>query len=426
MENPAMSDSAYDVTAACVAAVEASRRLASASTQVKDEFLGRLADALVSNSGALCEVNDRDVRAARQAGLSDALVDRLTLGDSRIESMAQAVREIAALRDPTGEIIEGWTRPNGLRIEKVRTPIGVVGFIYESRPNVTTDAAALCVKSGNAVILRGGKEAIHSNLAIAEIVGEALQAAGLPKASVQLVSTTDRAAVQELLKADKYVDLIVPRGGKDLIRTVVETSTIPVIKHYEGVCHVYVHASADLDMAERISVNAKAQRPSVCNAMETLLVDDSVAADFLPRVMKSLHENNVQLRGCEKTRQLAGALSVAPAVEADWSTEYLDLILSVRVVSGLDEALDHIDRYGSKHSDAIVTRDVRAADRFVHEVDSANVFVNASTRFSDGGEYGLGAEIGISTDKLHARGPMGLRELTTYKWVVRGEGHLRE
>jgi len=421
-----MSEHAYDIGAVCKAAAEASRRLAFASTAAKDKFLTSLAGRLEADASRLQEANDRDIRAAREAGLAEALIDRLALRDSRIASMAQAAREIAALRDPVGEVVEGWTRPNGLRIEKVRTPIGVVGFIYESRPNVTTDAAALCVKSGNAVILRGGKEAINSNVAIAESIREALAVSGLPKQSVQVVSTTDRAAVHELLRADKYVDLIVPRGGKELIRAVVENSTVPVIKHYEGICHVYVDEAADLDMAEQIAVNAKVQRPSVCNAMETLLVHKNVARAFLSRVLGALREHKVQLRGCEKTRELAAEVPVEPATEEDWTAEYLDLILSIRVVDSLDEAIEHIERYGSRHSDAIVTTDLRAADRFVREVDSANVFVNASTRFSDGGEYGLGAEIGISTDKLHARGPMGLKELTTYKWIVRGNGHLRQ
>jgi len=401
----------------------AARSVAILSTSVKDGVLIAIADGLLSASAALQEANQTDLKAAEDAGLSSALIDRLTLSDTRIEKMAQAVREVAALRDPVGEVIDGTVRPNGLKIERVRVPIGVVGFIYESRPNVTADAAALCLKSGNAVILRGGKEAIQSNLAIHRIVAEALESNDVDPCCVQMVNTPDRAVVDGLLQADEFVDVIIPRGGEGLIRAVVEKATMPVIKHYKGVCHVYVDAKADPGMAETICMNAKTQRPGVCNAMETLLVHESIAASFLPRIAAQLREAGVDLHGCPRACALVS--DMAEASEENWSEEYLELVLDVRVVDSLEQAIDHIATYGSAHTDAIVTTDINAAQRFLDEVDSSTVLVNASTRFSDGGEFGLGAEIGISTDKLHARGPMGLTELTTYKWVVRGSGQIR-
>ena len=405
------------------AAKQASRSIASASSQAKDDALMAMADGLVAAKAQLQEANERDLAAARKAGLSSALIDRLTLTDERIEKMAKGVREIVALCDPVGEVIDGTVRPNGLKIERVRVPIGVVGFIYESRPNVTADAAALCIKSGNAVILRGGKEAIHSNVAVHEVIADALESAGLGRDCVQMVNTPDRAVVDALLKADEYIDVIIPRGGEGLIRAVAEKATMPVIKHYKGVCHVYVDADADLDMAETICMNAKTQRPGVCNAMETMLIHEAVAEEFLPRIAAAMRAEKVELHGCEECRAIV--TDMAEATEENWSEEYLDLILDVKVVASVGEAIEHIAKYGSAHTDSIVTRNIAAAQKFLDEVDSSTVLVNASTRFSDGGEFGLGAEIGISTDKLHARGPMGHRELTTYKWIVRGNGQIR-
>jgi glutamate-5-semialdehyde dehydrogenase len=402
----------------------AGRVLGLASTDQKNRALSAIAAALRRQRQAILAENTADLEAGRRAGLAAALLDRLTLSDKRLEAMAHSVEEIRELRDPVGEIIEEWTRPNGLRLQRLRVPIGVVFIIFESRPNVTTDAAALCLKSGNACILRGGKESIHSNLAIGRCLQAALKEAGLPEAAVGLVETTDRQVVTALAQAEGLVDVIIPRGGESLIRAVVEAATIPVLKHYTGNCHVYVHAAADLAMAQRIIVNAKCQRPGVCNAAETLLVDASVAQGFLPAAAKELMAAGVELRGCERSRRLVPAMK--PATQQDWSEEYLALVLAVKVVEGLDEAIAHINRYGSHHTDAIVTNDLAAAGRFVTAVDSASVMVNASTRFSDGGEYGLGAEVGISTDKLHARGPMGAEDLTTYKWVVTGAGHLRQ
>jgi glutamate-5-semialdehyde dehydrogenase len=357
-------------------------------------------------------------------GLNAAAIDRLRLTPERIGAMAKGVREVAVLPDPCGEIIREWTRPNGLKITKIRVPIGVVGIIYESRPNVTADAAVLCVKSGNACILRGGKEAIHSNSAIARALSAGAVNAGLSADVIQLVAFTDREGVRLLAQMDRYLDVIVPRGGHALIEAVVEHARMPVIKHYHGVCHVFVDREADLAMAENIVINAKCQRPGVCNALETLLVHRDVAEKFLPSVAQALRDKNVELRGDERTRAVLGD-GVKVATEADWTAEYLDLILSVRVVDSLEQAIDHIESYGSHHSDAIVTANDSAARKFLAAVDSAAVFWNASTRFSDGGEFGFGAEIGISTDKLHARGPMGLEELTTYKYLVSGAGQVR-
>ena len=402
-------------------AVAASRALANASTDAKNQALDLMADGLLANAAELKAANAKDLDAATD--LSSAMVDRLTLTDKRIEGMADGLRVVRGLADPVGDVFETVERPNGLVIERVRVPIGVIVIIYESRPNVTADAAGLCLKAGNAVILRGGKESLNSNLAIAKVLADACEGAGLDRNVVQLVETTDRAAVDHLLSAEGRVNLVIPRGGEGLIRAVVEKSKVPVIKHYKGVCHVFVDADADLVMAAEIVMNAKVQRPGVCNAMETLLVHVNVAGEFLPRIIPKLRDEAVDVRGCEKCRSIVPDLQ--PATEEDYYTEYVDLILSVRVVDSLEDAIEHITTYGSAHTDAIVTADAAAAERFVREVDSASVMVNASTRFSDGGEYGMGAEIGISTDKIHARGPMGLRELTSYKFIVRGNGQVR-
>lgn len=399
---------------------DAARALAKLDAKSKNAALLAMANGLERNATTIKAANAKDIETGKAAGLSPAILDRLLLDDKRIREMAKGIRDVAALDDPVGKIINEWTRPNGMRIQKVRVPLGVILIIYESRPNVTADAACLCFKTGNAVILRGGSEAIHSNLAIAD----AMNVPGLPPNGITVVPTTDRAAVDELLKLDEYINLCIPRGGESLIRAVAEKSRIPVIKHYKGVCHVYVDRDADLDMAERIVLNAKCQRPAVCNAMETLLVDEKVADQFLPRIGKELAGRKVELRGDNRTRRLI--TNAKPATDDDWYAEYLDLILAVRVVNGVDEAVDHITKYGSAHSDAIVTRNKATAEKFLREVDSSSVFWNASTRLADGGQYGFGAEIGISTDKLHARGPMGLEELTSYKFVVIGDGQLRE
>jgi glutamate-5-semialdehyde dehydrogenase len=399
---------------------DASRMLAKLDSNAKNALLRAMADGIEKSADAIKSANAKDIDAGKKSGLSSAMLDRLTLTDKRISEMAKGVREVAALPDPVGTTISEWTRPNGIRIQKVRVPIGTILIIYESRPNVTADAACLCFKTGNSVILRGGSEAIHSNLAIAA----AMTVPGLPPNSITVVPTTDRAAIDELLKLDDLINLCIPRGGEGLIRAVAEKSRIPVIKHYKGVCHVYVDREADFDMAEKIVINAKCQRPGVCNAIETLLIDDKIADKFLPHVAKALTENEVELRGDERTRALVS--NASPATEDDWYAEYLDLILAVRVVNGVDEAIDHITKYGSAHSDAIVTSNKATAEKFLREVDSSSVFWNASTRLADGGQYGFGAEIGISTDKIHARGPMGLEELTSYKFVVVGDGQLRE
>lgn len=405
-------------------AKEASRRLACASTAQKDEAILAIAQGLVDSRNELQRENQRDIESARKVGLGKSLIDRLLLNDKRIKAMVEGLRTIVSLKDPVGEVIEGWKRPNGMLIEKVRVPLGVIAIIYESRPDVTAEAAALCLKAGNAVILRGGKEAINSNLAIYKIIEKALGETGLDPRCVQIVETTDRAAVDLLLKAEGYIDVVIPRGGEGLIRTVAEKSRVPVIKHYKGVCHVYVDEYADLEKAEKICLNAKVQRPATCNAMETMLVHQKVAGAFLPRIAEKMREAGVELRGCGETRKILPDIKVA--TEDDWHAEYLDLILAVKVVPSFDEAVGHIARYGSSHSDAIVTENFTNAQRFTNEVDSAAVYVNVSTRLTDGGQFGMGAEIGISTDKLHARGPMGLPELTTYKFVIHGNGQLRE
>ncbi|MBI5521645.1 MAG: glutamate-5-semialdehyde dehydrogenase [Desulfarculus sp.] len=408
----------------CLAAKAASRQLAVASSAQKNLALLNLAQALLDQAPALKAANQADLTAAADSGMSAAMLDRLTLSDGVIASMAQGLREVAALPDPVGEVTGMWRRPNGLLVGRQRIPLGVIGFIYESRPNVTVDAAGLCLKSGNAVVLKGGKEALNSNLALAGLVASALKDAGLPTAAAQVIPTVDRAASLALLQEEDLVDVIIPRGGEGLIRFVTANSRIPVLKHYKGVCHVYVDQGADLDMAVDICVNAKCQRPGVCNAMETLLVHQDEAAAFLPLVAAALLERGVELRGCPATRALVA--QAVPAVEEDWPAEFLDLILAVRVVAGLDEAMEHIARYGSAHSEAIVTRDYARARRFINGVDSSVVLVNASTRFNDGGQLGLGAEIGINTSKLHAFGPMGLTELTTQKFIVHGDGQVRQ
>lgn len=402
----------------------AARVLALSSKDQKNAALMAMADALEASGEEILAANGRDLAAAPGYGLNAAAVDRLKLDAARVRAMAEGVRQVALLPDPCGEIIREWARPNGITITKIRVPIGVVGIIYESRPNVTADAAVLCLKSGNACILRGGKEAIYSNTAIAWALSAGAVKAGLPAEVIQLVPFIDREGVRLLAQMDRYLDVIVPRGGHALIEAVVEHARMPVIKHYHGVCHVYVDQVADLAMAEEIAVNAKCQRPGVCNAMETLLVHREVAEKFLPSVARALRDQGVELRGDRRTVEVLGA-GIKAATEEDWTTEYLDLILSIRVVDSLEAAIDHIEHYGSHHSDSIVTTDEAAARKFLAAVDSAAVFWNVSTRFSDGGEFGFGAEIGISTDKLHARGPMGLEELTTYKYLVTGNGQVR-
>ncbi|MBC7252494.1 MAG: glutamate-5-semialdehyde dehydrogenase [Actinobacteria bacterium] len=404
-------------------AKDAALKLGALTAGVKNRALEEMAEALLSREEDILAANRMDLEEGEKSGMSPALIDRLTLNPKRIGEMAQGLREVAALPDPVGEVVAGWRLPNGLEIQKVRVPLGVVGIIYEARPNVTVDAAGLCVKSGNAVVLRGSSSAINSNRVLTEVIAAAGESAGLPAGSIQLVPLTDRESARQLMRMREYLDVLIPRGGEGLIRTVVEESTVPVIETGVGNCHTYVDASADLDMALEIVINAKCQRPGVCNAMETLLVHEAVALEFLPRVAEALRERGVTLRGCPRTREILP--DAEEATEDDWYREYLDLILAVRVVSGLEEAIGHINRYGSKHSEAIVTRDYQAARRFVGMVDSADVYVNASTRFTDGGQFGLGAEIGISTQKLHARGPMSLRELTSTKFIIWGEGQVR-
>ncbi len=405
------------------AAKAASGRLATLSTDVKNRALEAMAKALEAQCGALLAANAQDLAAARRRGISGALLDRLTLNADRVREMAQGLRVVAGVPDPVGETIKTWRRPNGLLIGKRRVPIGVIGIIYEARPNVTSDCIGLCLKAGNSVILRGGSEAIRSNRAIFSVLNRAAVRAGVPEGAMQIVGRTERAAVTMLLGMTEYLDLVIPRGGEALIREVVRSSKVPVIKQFKGVCHVFVDRAADLRKAEEIVVNAKVQRPGVCNAMETLLVHRDVAKRFLPTVAGRLRQAGVELRGCPATRALVKGAK--PATEQDWKTEYLDLILSVRVVPDLDAAVEHIGRYGTMHSEAIVTEDDDAATAFTARVDAACVYVNASTRFTDGGQFGMGAEIGISTDRLHARGPMGLEELTTYKYVIFGSGQVR-
>ena len=401
----------------------ASRALARAGTREKNQALEATAQAILDAGGALRAANREDLERARERGLAPALLDRLELTPARVAAMAEGLREIAALPDPVGEVSGLRYRPSGIQVGRMRVPLGVIGIVYESRPNVTADAAGLCLKAGNATVLRGGSEAIRSNLAIARCIATGLERAGLPVDAVQVVETTDRAAVGALVRMDEYIDVIVPRGGKGLIERISREATIPVIKHLDGVCHVYIDERADLDKAQAIAFNAKAQRFGTCNTMETLLVARAVAGEVLPPLAARYAAARVELRGCPETRAIVPACG--PASDADWGTEYLAPILSVRVVSGLDEALDHIREHGSQHTDAIVTEDRSRARRFLAEVDSSSVMVNASTRFADGFEYGLGAEIGISTDKLHARGPVGLEGLTSQKFIVLGDGHVR-
>src|ERR671922_1478827 len=406
------------------AARRAADALALCSTRVKDEALGQMARALEEKTGALLEANRRDLDRARVKGLTRAFIDRLTLSEGRIAQMASGLREIAALPDPVGTVVESWRRPNGIEISRVRVPLGVIGFIYESRPNVTADAAGLCVKSGNAVLLRGGSEAIESNTLIAAVLAKALEKTGAPPEAIQFVEVTDRDAVAAMLEQDRYLDLVIPRGGEDFVRWVAERSRVPVLKHDKGVVHVFVDAAADLEMATAIVLNAKTQRPSVCNALETLLVDRAIAERFLPAAAARLTDAGVELRGCPRTRALVP--SARPATDADWDAEHLDLVLAVRVVDGLDAAIAHIRAHGTGLAEAIVTNDLPRARRFACEVDAAGVLVNASPRLLDGNQFGMGAEMGISTSRVHARGPVGVRELTTTKFVVHGDGQVRE
>ncbi|MCX7794108.1 MAG: glutamate-5-semialdehyde dehydrogenase [Thermodesulfovibrionales bacterium] len=402
---------------------EAARKLMNASTERKNACLLSMAELIKKEMNFIIEENKKDVDGAKAKGLSSALIDRLTLNEKRINEICAGLMEVAQLPDPVFEITKMWRRPNGMLVGRMRTPIGLIGIIYEARPNVTVDASSLCLKSGNAVILRGGSEAINSNRALVNIMRKALNSTGIPEDAVTFIDIPEREAVTEMLKLADIIDLIIPRGGEGLIRTVTENSRIPVLKHYKGVCHVFVDRDADLKMAEEICFNAKVQRPGTCNAMETMLVDEVIAEMFLPRMLRRFEDAGVELRGCEKTKRIYP--SVMDVKEEDYYSEYLALILNVRIVKDMDEAMEHIAKYGSKHSDAIVTENYEKAMRFLREVDSSAVFVNASTRLNDGYQFGLGAEIGISTDKLHARGPMGLEELTCTKFIVLGSGQLR-
>ncbi|MBM7582313.1 glutamate-5-semialdehyde dehydrogenase [Caldicoprobacter guelmensis] len=405
-------------------AKSAATQLAKLSSSVKDRALEMMAQALEDKVDYIIEANKPDVEAAIRNGKSKAFIDRLTLNEKRIKDMAEGLRVVKSLPDPVGEVVSMWRRPNGLIIGQRRVPLGVIGIIYESRPNVTADAAGLCLKTGNAVILRGGSEAIQSNKAIVEVLVQAAYQAGIPEGAIQLIEDTDRASVRELMRLNGLVDVLIPRGGAGLIKAVIEEATVPVIETGVGNCHVYVDGECDQDMAVKIIVNAKTQRPGVCNAAETLLVDKRIAAEFLPKAVKALREKGVEIRGCQKTLEIIP--DAVPATPEDWDTEYLDLILAVKVVDGVDEAIQHIRQHGTGHSEAIVTTNYFTAQKFLDEVDAAAVYVNASTRFTDGFEFGFGAEIGISTQKLHARGPMGLKELTTIKYIIYGNGQIRE
>ncbi|KLU74891.1 glutamate-5-semialdehyde dehydrogenase [Clostridium botulinum] len=401
----------------------AARKMAIVSTVTKNNALHAMADALIENGKIIMEANAKDMENGRQKGLTESLLDRLLLDETRIKSMAQGLRDVASLEDPIGEVIRMWRRPNNLKIGQVRVPLGVIGIIYEARPNVTVDAAALCVKSGNAVILRGGSEAINSNTTIARIISQAAEKAGLPKGCINLIENPSRDAVNVMMKLNGYIDVLIPRGGAGLINAVVKNSTVPVIETGVGNCHVYVDASADLEMAANIVINAKTQRPAVCNAMESLLVHKDIANKFLPYLAEKLKPLNVQIKGCSRTQSLIDYAT--KATEEDWGKEYLDFKFASKVVNSLDEALDHIYKYSTRHSEVIVTNNYENSQRFLNEVDAAAVYVNASSRFTDGSEFGFGAEIGISTQKLHARGPMGLKELTSSKYVIYGEGQVR-
>jgi glutamate-5-semialdehyde dehydrogenase len=405
-----------------VRARAASRIAGTIAGDVRDRAITAMADALQARRADIDAANKIDLENATAAGLAEPMLKRLRLSDKVINYMTDRLREVAALPDPLGLITRGHVRPTGLRVQRVSVPLGVIGIIYESRPNVTTDAAGVCIKSGNAVILRGGSEALNSNLLLADIMADAAEANGLPRDSVQIIRTADRAAVGEMLTLDKYIDVIIPRGGKSLIERISADSRIPVIKHYDGICHQYIAADANIDMAIALVVNSKCEKVEVCNALETLLIDADIALDALPQIAKALQENRVELRGCSRCQQI---FSMTPALEEDWSTEYLAPVLSIRIVDGVDAAIDHINSYGSGHTDGIVTSSLMLSNRFVAGIDSASVLVNASTRLSGGGDYGLGAVVGISTDKLHARGPVGPEELTSYKWVAIGDGHLR-
>ncbi|HZW84156.1 MAG TPA: glutamate-5-semialdehyde dehydrogenase [Candidatus Deferrimicrobium sp.] len=404
------------------AAREAARVLASLSTREKNLALEQMAVAIMEHEQEILSANQRDVDRARENGLKPSLVNRLSLDRVTLTEMSQGLKDLISLPDPIGEVVSGWTRPNGLKLEQVRVPLGVIGIIYEARPNVTVDAAGLCLKSGNSVILRGGSEAIESNLALARVLQSALERVGLPGEAIQIIENTAREVVNDMLKCKEFLDVLIPRGGENLIRLVVENATVPVIETGTGNCHVFIDRDADLAKGVEIVVNSKTQRPGVCNAMETLLVDQCIAKEFLPQVSKALIEKQVELRGCKDAVEIVP--SMVDASEADWCTEYLDLILAVKVVSGIDEAMEHIYRYGTKHSEVIVTENYSKARKFQQEVDAAAVYVNASTRFTDGSRFGFGAEIGISTQKLHARGPMGLKELTTIKYLIMGDGQI--
>ena len=408
----------------CKKAKAASVQLAKASNETRSKALLCMADALEKNKHKILQANRKDVTAAKAKGVKLALLERLVLNERQIANMARCLREVAELPDPLGEIVKTWTRPNGLIIGQISVPFGVVGIIYESRPDVTSDASGICIKSGNAVILRGGSDAINSNVVIGDVLRDALAEAGLPKDAIQVVSVTDRSAAEELMKMREYVDVLIPRGGADLIKTVLETAKIPVIETGTGNCHIYVEEDADLNRAVDIVINAKVQKPGACNAAEKLLVHRKVAKQFLPVVVDALRKNKVEVRGCEKTVKIVP--DVKPATEEDWWTEYLDYIIGVKVVEGLDEAIAHINKYGTKHSESILTTDFNKALKFIQEIDAAAVYWNASTRFTDGNQFGLGAEIGISTQKLHARGPMSVQHLTTKKYFILGSGHIRE
>ncbi len=420
-----MSALKKEITDMAKLAAWAARRSPAISSDTKDQILRQMADALLAKKNDLIKANKADLKVAKSSGLSRPMVERLTLDENRIQAMADSLCEIALLPDPVGEVIKAWRRPNGLWIHKVRVPIGVIAIIYESRPNVTSDCVGLCFKSGNSVILRGGSEALNTNVAIYKIMRAVLKNNGVSEELVNMIETPERKAVDELLKLNSYIDLVMPRGGEELIKKVVSASRIPVIKHYKGICHVYVDEWAELNMATDICLNAKLQRPGVCNAMESLLVHRESAIRFLPGMLKKFDGAQVEIRGCELTRKICKNLKIKRATEKDYATEYLGLVVSVKVVESLEDAIEHVNNYGSHHSDAIVTDNYDNALKFLRLVDSACVYVNASTRFTDGNQFGMGAEIGISTDKLHARGPMGLEELTSYKYMVFGHGQVR-